>query len=129
MGYSVGLAVRQLTVPGSGAAPLTVLGTITSRYAEAIEDYLANGSVPQGLEVFVPSFDDSGVVTWLGPFAYAPESEPVQFGDLNRATHHGPILAQGPNVVVGIGVTAAIPICQLRSATVTATVVNFTEFQ
>jgi hypothetical protein len=131
MTVSTGVAARQIAVNGSGGAWVEVDATIVSRYAEAIEDYAANAAVAQGLQYMLPVFGDDGQVTWTGPvFSIAPSSQPLEFGD-KKALHmpSGPILAQPGQPIIGVGTGAAGPICRLRSATVTATVVNFTEFQ
>jgi hypothetical protein len=131
MTVSTGVAIRQIAVNGSGGAWVEVDATIVSRYAEAIEDFAANGGAPQGLQYEVPLVGDDGQISWPGPvFSIAPESEPLQFGD-KKALHmpSGPILAAPGQPVIGFGTGNAMPICRLRSASVTATVVNFTEFQ
>ncbi len=126
---STGVAIRQIAVNGNAGAWVEVDGTITSRYAEAIEDASANAGTQQGLQFQLPIYADDGSVSgWSGP--YSVNQEPIQFGDKQALrSAHGAILAQGPNVILGIGPTNGAPICRLRSLTATPTVVNFTEFQ
>lgn len=132
MTISSGVAARQIAINGTGGAWVEVDGTVVSRYAEAIEDFLANGGTAQGLEYQLPIFGDDGQVTWTGPiYAIAPESEPLQFGDKKALeSAHGAILAAPGQPILGlVNGSAAVPICRLRSATATATTVNFSEFQ
>jgi hypothetical protein len=133
MATGLGYAIRQIALNGTGGAWTVISATITSRYAEAIEDYVSVGGAPQGLEYEFPTIDDSGNASWPGPvFSIPPSAEPLQFGDKKLLySNHGPILGQVGQPIVGLanGTTSATPIVRMRSASATATTINFTEYQ
>lgn len=131
---STGRSDQQIALNNNAGAFTNINPTILSYYAEAIEDFIGDGGTGQGLEYQLPIVID-GVVTGWGPtVAVAPGNEPVMFGD-KRNLHSGhrgpgPVLAQPPQQTLGMpAVGNVIPICRMRSATATATTVNFTEYQ
>lgn len=125
-----GYNVRQIALNGSAGAWVEIDAVIVSRYAEAIEDYDATAGNVQGLQYQLPTVVD-GVVSWPGPTIAIPASaEPAQFGDKKYLyTHSGPILAQPGQPLIGLAQTNAMPICRIKSASATATTINFTEYQ
>lgn len=62
-------------------------------------------------------------------FEIAPQTEPLKLGDI-YAIHapHGPSVANGPNVLLGVGVTGGTPYIAIRSATASTTIIRTTEF-
>jgi len=131
MANSKGFNARQIALNGSGGAWVVISATIVSRYAEAIEDFVSNGGAAQGIEYQFPSVDE-GVVTWPGPvLSLPPSAEPLQLGDkATLFTKTGPILGQPGQQIIGQpAAQAATPIVRMRSASATATTINFTEYQ
>jgi hypothetical protein len=130
-----------LTILNNNAGLYIVLfGTRLSRMIEIIED--GSVAVPQGLQYYTPDPTNtpgctypaaSGIVAnpgnWLGPYVYTPEMEPIRLGNI-YAIHQpwGGTVANGPNIVLGVGVTSGTPYIKLRSAGANPTTVRVTEF-
>lgn len=130
MANSSGFNARQIALNGSGAAWVVISATVVSRYAEAIEDFVSNGGAAQGIEYQFPVVNE-GVVTWPGPvLSLPPSAEPLQIGDKKLLfTKHGPILGQPGQQIIGQpAAQLATPIIRMRSASATATTINFTEY-
>lgn len=131
MSISTGQNTRQINLNANNGAWTEIDAQTVCYYAEAIEDFVGDAGTAQGLEYQLPVIVD-GTVTWPGPvIAVAPGNEPVRFGDVRAkyGVRSGPILAQPPQPIIGSTQNTPGAICRMRSATGTATVVNFTEYQ
>lgn len=129
MSFDTGIGVRLIAVNASSGAFTQVLGTRLSRRVEIIED-LSGGATGQGLEYQLPIFnsDNPAVWTWGPTLEIYPQSEPIILGDVAGGLFGMPYtVANGPGTVAGLGVTAATPIINIKSAG-TATSVRVTEF-
>lgn len=125
-----GTGQQQIVLNGSAGQYTVVLGTRLSRMVEIAEDGSANSGNGQGLTIQLPDpASPSGVQNWLPAETYTPQQEPIVIGD-KYAIHqpYGGTVANGPGVMLGVGVTAATPICQIKSASALATIINVTEF-
>lgn len=121
---------RILNVP-AGAAGIAILGSVLSRrYIVTESATLANGTAnnPQGLLVTDQTPLNAGQpagpqlsVPIGGAFMVPPES------DTTVHEFSGQILSNGPGTLIGVGTTAALPLCTVISATGTATAVVVTE--
>lgn len=124
-----GYFLRVIAVNASSGAFTQILGTRLSRRVEILEDQ-SGGATGQGLEIQLPIFnsDDPSRWTWGPTRTYYPESEPIILEDVAGGLLGAPTtIANGPGTICGIGVTAATPICNIRSGG-TATVIDVTEF-
>lgn len=137
-----GFVVTEYVINGSGGAFITLVGTRLSKAIDIIEDFSANAGLGQGLTYNLPDPANtpgptypagSGITTppgnWLGPFSVAPQSEPITLGD-RFAIHapYGPSVANGPGVILGIGITGGTPYIQIKSASATGTKIRVTEY-
>jgi hypothetical protein len=125
-----GYTVTLYTLNANSGAYTTLLGTRLSRMIEIIEDGSANGGTGQGLQYQLPDpASPTGVQNWLPAMVIEPVTEPIVLGD-KYAIHQpfGAIVANGPGVELGVGVTAAIPFINIKSASANATTVRVTEF-
>ena len=137
-----GYDVTEYTINGSAGTFTTLYGVRLSRMIEIIEDFSANAGVGQGLTYNLPDPRNapgptypagSSIPTppgnWLGPFSIAPQTEPIVLGD-KYAIHqpYGAQVANGPSVLLGVGVVSGTPYIQIKSASATATVIRVTEF-
>lgn len=131
MTISNGTQITLYSINAVAGALITLYGKILSKRIEVIEDF-SSGSNPtgQGLIYYTvdPSTTDANNPIWAGPFEIAPQTEPIILGDI-ASTHapYGPSVSNGPGVVVGVGVTPALPFIQIKSSG-TATVIRVTEF-
>lgn len=149
-----GFFPTSFTLAATGGVWTVLVGTRLSRMIEIIEDFGANAGVGQGLEYLLPDPTNppgcsypagSGITAnpgaWRSPagsaalsnattgFKIAPQTEPLKLGDI-YAIHqpYGGIVANGPNVLLGVGVTGGTPFIAIRSASADTTVVRVTEF-
>lgn len=134
---------------------IILVGTRLSKAIEIIEDASANSGTAQGLQYLLPDPTNppgcsypaaSGIAAnpgaWIGAngsstvlssatvgFAIAPQSEPIVLGD-RYAIHapHGPSVANGPNMLLGVGATGGTPYIAIRSNSASATKIRVTEF-
>src|SRR5580692_8036919 len=125
-----GYTVTLYTLNANGGGYSTLLGTRLARIIEIIEDGSANSGTGQGLQFQLPDpASPTGVQNWLPAEVIEPITEPIVLGD-KYAIHqpYGAIIANGPGVQLGVGVTAAIPFIKIKSASTSTTVVRVTEF-
>jgi hypothetical protein len=132
---------RIVNVPGSGSAAVAVLGTVLARRYTVRESLLkADGvtaNTPQGVVVTDQTPGNSGQPAAPPVVVPNPASTtyPGQFStfsvpdESDNSFHecHGSPLTNGPGVELGVGTTAALPLCSILSATATATAVIVTE--
>lgn len=119
-------------INASTGALITLRGTILSKQIQIIEDF-SGGSNPTGQGLIYYTVDpllttDPQNPVWRGPFEIAPQTEPIKLGDY-ASIHppYGSIVSNGPGVLLGVGVTAALPYCQIKSAGAACTI-RITEF-
>jgi hypothetical protein len=127
--------VRTVVNIPNGAATTILASRLDRRYIIKESLLKADGStanVPQGIVVIdktqsgQPAIQLPAPSTTNDPGTFPQFSQP----DANDASFHdahGAIIANGPGVVVGVGVTAARPLCTVASATGTATAVEVIE--
>jgi hypothetical protein len=125
---------------GASGSPTTILATVPCRRWIIRESLVkADGSsanTPQGFKI--QAADNHGGTAY-GPVeeraAASTTNEPgtfpeYSFPDVNDTSFHethGAIVANGPGIVIGVGATAALPLCKVSSLTGTATSVSVTE--
>lgn len=130
MSFETGVGQQQITLNASTGQYIVVLGTRLSRMVEIVEDGSVNQGQGQGFIIQLPDpASPAGVTNWLPARTITPQQEPYVIGD-KYAIHqpYGGTVANGPGVQVGVGVTAATPICQIKSASAITTVINVSEF-
>ena len=126
MGQGFNGTKKVIDVPANGTLR-DILATGPLTYFEIVESQITAAgapNVPQGITYSLPNDD----------FAQLHEAIPgevVQIGD--RAARHGSkgggsMLGNGPNVIVGIGATAATTIAKVQSLTSTPTSVEVTQW-
>jgi hypothetical protein len=130
MATDPGYTVTIVTLNANTGAYKTLLGSRLARAIEIIEDGSANSGTGQGLQYMLPDpASPSGVQNWLGPFVIEPQTEPIVLGDKYAILGpYGAPISNGPGVELGVGVTAATPFIQIRSATTSTTTIRTTEF-
>lgn len=121
-----------VAINASGGGLTTLRGTILSKQIRIIEDF-SSGSNPVGQGLIYYTVDsinttDSQNPVWKGPFEIAPQTEPIILGDpVSIHPPYGSSVSNGPGVLLGVGVTAALPFMQIKSAGA-ATNIRITEF-
>lgn len=128
---SDGTAVNAVNINASTGALTTLYGTVLSKAIEILEDGSANAGVGQGLIYYLVdpvNTTNPQLPVWKGPYQIEPQTEPIKLGD-KYAIHapFGPSVANGPNVLIGVGVTSPLPYMQIKSAGL-ATTIRITEF-
>lgn len=127
-----GSFISTVAINSSAGALTTLYGTILSRQIQIIEDF-SSGSNPNGQGLIYYTVDpllttNPANPAWRGPFEIAPPTEPLILGDPPTIHQpYGSIVSNGPNVLLGVGVTAALPYMQIKSAG-SATTIRVTEF-
>lgn len=122
--------VRTIAINGNGGAYTTVFATQVTRRVEILEDYSANAGTGQGLEYNLPDPASSNLAnpSWDGPFAIAPQTEPIVLGEpIPQGAGYAPVLGHGPDASGGYELPAT-PLIQIRSATATGTTIRVSEF-
>lgn len=125
-----GYTVTLYTLNANSGGYSTLLGKRLSRIIEIIEDGAANAGVGQGLQYQLPDpASPTGVQNWLPAMVIEPQTEPIVLGD-KYAIHqpYGAPIANGPGVMLGVGVTPATPYIQIKSAGTSTTIIRVTEF-
>lgn len=131
MSISTGQNTRQINLNANNGAWTEIDAQTVCYYAEAIEDFVGDAGAAQGIEYQLPILTDGIISGWGPTIAVAPGNEPARFGDVRAkyGPRGGPILAQPAQPIIGSTQNTPGAICRMRSATGTATVVNFTEYQ
>lgn len=116
---------RLINLNGSGGAFVPVSATQVTRYVEVIEDGSANAGVGQGLQV---QFNDGSTTPFTTTYTIEPVSEPFKLGTpVPFGAGYGLVIGTPPDNSGGYAIAATL-LCNLRSASATATIVKFTEF-